>query len=238
MGAFDRYLAGQRVGAWTEVVSLDGGLRGSIESLRDAKAIARETMRRSRRNIEQLVESLPTIGYVFEPGDGLVVFEPPSPGISADLDEIESRVGEIPLAFRCWLEEVGTVDLMGHHPDWVIDYPDPLVVESPIDYLRGLVEAWEQDLGTEWERQPFTIDFSPDLLHKANVSGGAPYAVVVPNAAADSLVLGERHQTTFVNMVRIAFNQGGFLGWDDPDRSLHTSLPTSLAELASTLEPI
>jgi hypothetical protein len=38
-------------------------------------------------------------------------------------------------------------------------------------------------------RGDFTIGLAPDYLHKANVSGGAPYSMVMPNPAVDGLLL-------------------------------------------------
>ena len=40
------------------------------------------------------------------------------------------------------------------------------------------------------------------------------YVIALPNAAADADLLGERHETSFVNYLRIAFRWGGFLGWE------------------------
>lgn len=234
----DRYFAGNEVDVWTVIVGLADGLRSDSDAFSDAEVVGREIMRRARRNIEQLVEELPILGYVFEPGQGLDVFAPPAANVQSKLDEIEARVGPMPLALRWWIEDVGTVNLMGHHPDWPIDFPDPLVVEAPPGYISGEIDVWEDDLGTDWERHPFTIDFSPDRLHKANVSGGAPYSLAVPCSAADGLVLWERHQTTFVNLLRIAFRHGGFLGFDAHHGDNTVSMPEDLAVLACSLEPI
>ena len=38
--------------------------------------------------------------------------------------------------------------------------------------------------------------------------------MTVPNAAADGLLVGERHKTTFVAYLRLALHWGGFPGWD------------------------
>ena len=75
-------------------------------------------------------------------------------------------------------------------------------------------DAWEQDRGTEWDRGVFAVDVAPDWLHKANVSGAGPYAIEVPNKGVDALLLAEPHLTTFVNYLRIAFQWGGFPGWE------------------------
>ncbi len=40
------------------------------------------------------------------------------------------------------------------------------------------------------------------------------YTIAIPNAAADAFLVGERHKTTFVNYIRLAFRWGGFPGWE------------------------
>ncbi len=210
-GWLDRYLRGDRVQVWTEINGLGPSIRQDPDALAEAERVGRETMRRARSNAERLIDELPLVGYTLNPGPGLVTLQAPEPEIAQRLDEIESRLGPLPLTWRWWSEEVGRLNLMGSHPEWECDYPDPLVVDAPPDYIDGEIDAWEEDRGTEWDSgAPFSIDFSPDHLHKANISGGAPYALVLPNEAADGLVHWERHNTTFVNYLRIAFASGGF----------------------------
>ena len=205
----DRYLRGDRVQVWTEINGLGPSIRQDPDALAEAERVGRETMRRARSNAEHLIDHLPAIGYTLTPGEGLVTFEPPEARVTDRLDEIESRVGPLPLTWRWWSEEVGRVNPMGNHLDWNCDYPDPLVVDAPPDYVDGEIDVWEEDSGTEWDTGArFSIDFSPDHLHKANISGGAPHALELPNEAADGLVLWERHNTTFVNYLRIAFTNG------------------------------
>ena len=70
------------------------------------------------------------------------------------------------------------------------------------------------------------------------MSGGAPYALAVPNGSADGLVLWERHQTTFVNLLRIAFRHGGFLGFNTIDGRPDSAPPQELMDLGRSLERI
>ena len=74
------------------------------------------------------------------------------------------------------------------------------------------------------------------------MSGGPPYALYVPNSAADGLLLWERHQTTFVNYLRIAFRWGGCPGWDsgqlDGWAMPSEPFPAMLREVAAELVPI
>ncbi len=232
----DRYLRGDRVQVWTEITSLGSSIRQDVAAMTEAERVGRETMRRARNNAERLVDELPRIGYSLEPGRGLVSFQAPEVGIAHRLDVIESRVGPLPLTWRWWSEEVGRLNLMGSHPDWERDYPDPLVVDAPPDYIDREIDDWEEDRGTEWDSGPFSIAFSPDHLHKANISGGMPYALAVPNQGADGLVLWERHNTTFVNYLRIAFANGGFLGWSAGH--CQGPPPEVMAKLATKMQPL
>ncbi len=179
-----------------------------------AEAVAHETMERVRTNVDRLIELLPAIGYEFTPAPGTTVHEPPAHDVRHQLDGLEERIGVLPLALRAWYEDVGEVSLIGRHPRWTFEFTDALIVQAPIDYIHSEYDQWEADRNSEWRRGKFTIDLSPDYLHKANVSGGAPYAMSVPNEAADGLLLRERHQTTFVNYLRVCFSWAGFPGWE------------------------
>jgi hypothetical protein len=207
----ERYVSGDRVQVWTEITSLGVDVR-SNEFWPEAVDVARETMRRARENVESLTRLLSENGYEFAVDTHPLI--PPQDDVVSQLDRLEQTIGQLPLSLRCWFEEVGQVNLAGRHPAWEYDYSDPLVIEAPIDYVLTEHAGWEADRGTAWDRRGFVIDLAPDYLHKAQVSGGPPYAMAVPNAAADGALLWERHQTTFVNYLRICFRWGGFPGWD------------------------
>src|SRR5687768_1070467 len=126
-GWLERYRAGERVQVWTEMTSLGAGVRAEIWE--EAVEVARETMRRVRTNVERLLDRLPAAGYELGTDPEAPPFVPPPPDVRAQLDRLESRIGRLPLALRCWFEEVGQVNLAGSHPQWQYDYPDPLVVD-------------------------------------------------------------------------------------------------------------
>lgn len=65
MGAYlERYLRGECEAVWDELVALGAGVREEpLHS--DALAVARETMRRARANIETLIPRLRELGYEF-----------------------------------------------------------------------------------------------------------------------------------------------------------------------------
>jgi hypothetical protein len=66
--------------------------------------------------------------------------------------------------------------------------------------------------------------------------------MAVPNAGVDGLLLWERHQTTFVNYLRIAFRCAGCPGWDPSVRDERDRpdepFPAPLAAIAARLLPI
>lgn len=217
-------------------------LRSDEAKWAEADAVAHETMERVRANVECLIELLPATGYQFTPASDTVAYRPPVSGVGEQLAQLEEVVGVLPLALRAWYEVVGEVSLIGRHPAWDYEYNDALVVRAPIEYVLTEHDHWDANRGSEWDRGAFTIDLSPDYLHKANVSGGAPYSMSVPNESADGLLLWERHQTTFVNYLRICFQWAGLPGWDRG--ALYgwavppTPPPAELAELAHSLLPI
>jgi hypothetical protein len=109
-GYLERYQGGEHEAVWQELTSLGGRVR--IEPLLgEARAVAQETMRRARHNIERLVERLHQIGFQFQ--DPEAVFLPTTPQQLADLDALEHEIGPAPLSLRAWAEQVGTVNFMG-----------------------------------------------------------------------------------------------------------------------------
>ncbi len=219
-----RYLAGEHERVWAELVAL--GPRVHEEPFApDAHAVARATMHRAKENVRRIVARLGHIGYRFElsplAGEGIPnkeVHVLPAPDVGERIAELEATAGLLPLSLRAWYETVGSVNLMGRHPDWnAWAYPDPLVVEG-LEGWRFEYEDWldARAHAPDWTR-PFVLPIAPDFYHKAHVSGGAPYGMELPCQAADAPLVEEWHETTFVDYLRICFRWGGFPGWAMPD---------------------
>jgi hypothetical protein len=124
--------------------------------------------------------------------------------------------GPLPLSLRAWYEVVGAVNFGGWHPQWDVAYHDPIWVDPLVsDYVQWEYDAWGEtrEQGGR-EAGPFILPFAPDYYHKQDVSGGAPYGIALPNAAADALVECEWHGTTFVDYLRTCFRWGGFPGFE------------------------
>ena len=214
---FDRYQAGEHRQVWTELVALGAAVRDDPHAA-DALAVAYETMRRVRANVETIVRRLTAMGYVFQP-DGPSTGSttprahvPPGPNARKAVADFEKEFAMLPLSLRAFYEVVGEVNLNGTHP--LLDpkdnpvAPDPLIVYG-LD--EGIVELDEDD--EEGER-PAAVTIAPDDLHKANTSGGDAYAMAIPDARADGELLHERHGVFFVDYLRLCFEYGGFPGYE------------------------
>jgi hypothetical protein len=218
----ERYRSGECEQVWAELLALGPGVRDD-SILGDAVAVARETMRRCRNNVERLAERIREMGYLFcSPGEAFV---PPEADVLDRIAEIEDRVGPIPLSLCAWYEIVGSVDFMGSHPNWtegltevhkncdeiadewlICAYPDPLVI-----YAGRYTLAYDEE---KWYREAYWLDLAPDEYHKEDVSGGPPYTIRLPNPAVDAPLEHERHGTSFVDYLRTCFRLGGFPGWE------------------------
>ena len=114
----ERYLAGEREAVWEELTALGAAIRDE-PLFADAQAVARETMRRARTNVELLVGRLSALGYRFvDPAVGTTAmpYQPPSEESLAALRELEAQYGLLPLSIETWHEVVGAVDLTGVYP--------------------------------------------------------------------------------------------------------------------------
>lgn len=214
MDYLERYLNGEFEQVWTELQLMGSAVRQEPQySL--ARRVADETMRRVRLNCERLVDRLRTMGYVFGVyPDGSTAYYssgplvPPADSSRGDLSALEEAVGPLPISLVAFWEQVGSVDLVGMHPEWLKGL-DPLVIYAPeaavseLDSMDDMLDSMGHFEGT----------LAPDELHKDNISGGEPYAVQLPDPGADFLFRNEKHNLHFVPYLRFAIlRYGGFPG--------------------------
>jgi hypothetical protein len=248
MSYLEQYRQGKCIQVWAELEALGDQVR--IEPVfSDAWSVAQETMRRVRYNLDLLIPRLQELGYVF--GYGWVqpweldwaqsnppLRTPPPANVRQLLDAFEQKVGILPLSLRAFYEEIGGVNFVGSHPQWQQfsdehryfpnnDYYDcyqfdPLFVEAPSQEFFDSLLEWEPYEKRDDLRYP--LDIAPDSFHKMNVSGGAIYQVEVPNAGADAPLLGEWHQTSFVNYLCICLHYGGLPGLEGMESELAEEL--------------
>lgn len=226
MGQYlERYLAGEHQPVWNELLAHGAAIR--TEPLAsDAWAVAEETMRRVRYNIELLIPRLRTLGYRFgeiphDPGweawerdfvNAYPVFQPPPPDTARLLDKLEQRVGLLPLSIRAFYLEIGGINFIGVDP-WIPTgtYYDPLFVEPLATLHDWPVEEEDEEEDLEPGQEGATaLILSPDAETKYNNSGADPYLMTVPNASIDG-VFDSYKQTTFVEYLRNSLRSGGLM---------------------------
>lgn len=212
----DRYMDGDRERVWHELRQLGAAVR-EPQHLGDATAVAREAMTRARENVETLIERLRAQGYEFGSDAGATVpWAPPDEQTPGFVGELIVEFGPIPLTLQAWIEVVGDVSLLGTHPAFPSELVmDPLVVEveykswarPSLKHFRDAREVHEDEDGL------FFLDVAPDDLHKAKISGGAPYGIAVPDACADGhFRFADGVVLSFVGYLNLSFANGGFAG--------------------------
>lgn len=231
-GFLERYLGGDRERVWHELRQLGVGWQ-EHEQCDEVERVVLEAMTRARSNVTILIERLRAQGYRFgDPWneDGArEPLAPPDEHTTTFVAWLEERFGPLPLTVRTWIEVVGDVSFLGVHPEWPRDLiSDPLVVEFEYKswpwakrdrafartHFESEREAWEDSAQDGPEcAGAFALDVAPDALHKANISGGAPYGVLVPDASVDATFrFDDGLLLPFVAYLRLAFRCGGFPG--------------------------
>jgi len=164
-----------------------------------------------------------------------VVFSAPMKEEIATVRRLEKEGLILPLSLRAWVEEVGHVNLSGEHPAlcfWASEgfpgvYADPLMIF--LDHFILESEASLEKRKAGGEPGPIDAVLGWDAQAKARLAVEDEqldygYSIALPNAGADASLQGEKHNTTFVNYLRLAFRWGGFPGWEQearrPEREL------------------
>jgi hypothetical protein len=223
-GWLDRYRRGEREQVWHELRQLGASVRDPTHAV-EAQAVCDEMATRARHNVEVIVARLTAQGFRFcsndEKRDPVTPFIGASEDAGSLLTWLEERIGSVPMTVSSWLRLVGDVWLVGLHPQWqAADQADPLVVEleglrwpeaSTRDYFDGELVAWVETSAEDADAGGFVLPVAPDRLHKANVSGGAPYGFRLPDGCADALFVGEVAMP-FVAYLNWVFKHGGFPG--------------------------
>ena len=237
----ERYQRGKHEQVWAELLTLGHAIQAE-PLYSDAYAVARETMRRVRRNIEILIPRLRDLGYEFgyawatrfSPAEKLEleqdapVFAVPSPDIAQEIDELERRAGTLPLSLRAFYEIVGEVNFIGSHPTWKYEKLDPLEVLSPRMVLK--IDDWNHWSDDKQDDGSCNLPVAPDEYFKYYYGGGGPYDIACHELVADA-PLDEWHRTTFVNYLRICFRWGGFPGWERVEQRPEQDLAFLTADL-------
>lgn len=210
-----RYRRGEFVAVWNELRGYES-LGGEL--LKEAQAVANETMRRVAHNADLLAERLADSGW--KPLYGKLRSKPRASDKKVMLQTEEITGAPLPVSLRAFWEVVGGINFVwdyekGEAPNLSVevslDGMDPLCIDPP-EAVSQLFDEWEyQRKGVDPElTDPFKVDLAPDYLHKVNVSGGAPYGIELPFHGVDPVFANEAHELPFVDYLRLCFRWAGF----------------------------
>lgn len=209
-----RYKENKCLEVWKEIDSLqEKAFKPDFFS--DVQDVLTQTMVRVKENIDLIYNRLVEHNYHFA-FEAQKRVHPPS-NTKDLLKRLDKKVNSLnffaPLSLSKFYEIVGGICFIETpHPNALI-YADPLVIFD-LEYTLNTLEEpyWTEDMHIYIEEDNrLFIDVAPDIYHKDNVSGGAPYQIELSKTPSiDSKFLNEPHRTTFIDYLRICFNWGGF----------------------------
>ncbi len=137
-------------------------------------------------------------------------------GVHPGWVQLITEAGQIhPLDASLW--ERGVVVAEGGHP---MQYLEPLYVlplgrpEPSTATVFGNIIVLEQNRMVGRGHRRLDIMRNAHSTYLEQGQDCFPYEIEVPCAGADAPLLGERHETTFVNYLRISLRWAGFPGWE------------------------
>jgi hypothetical protein len=247
MTYLERYKTGECETVWLEI----GVLRESelnTATLEDVQVVTLETIRRVKYNLELIVGRLEKLGFEFgaetedqtnyasymPPVTGVQPIKPLDEDVQATLTELSRVVGGVvPMVFRVFAEQIGSVDLRGIHPRFKTDYLlDALMVEVFVPEADEVTDWLEYETENPEILHPtYKHPFSLDEFHKENVSGGQSYSIALPDDCIDPPVLYVPFEGTLTAYLRDAIlSYAGFPGFADMPTDLLEHLREGLVE--------
>jgi hypothetical protein len=226
MTFLERYENGETTEVYSDIDKL-GQASFSEEHLSDIEAVITETMKRTAHNLEIIYDELKRTNYNFK-RKIQYSFEAPlnKPIIDADklliqLEKIVMPFGSVPLSLKLFYKIVGSCNFAWDYEtnrDISWKCSDPIQI-APLDAIVEEVtsEYWVEEMTENKEvYNTAYLDLSADYLHKDNISGGPAYAMeITAKPSIDGRLLNEEHQTSFINYLRIVFDNCGFGRTDD-----------------------
>jgi hypothetical protein len=220
MKFYERYINGETDKVYAEIYKL-GDDAFLPNTLNDIEKVLEETFKRVVYNLDIIYKELVRIDYKFE--RPLIK---PLPDINELLMKLEESVmlfGFVPLSLKMFYRIVGACNFGWDYKtneDFIWECADPIQICSLDDLLEELTDAGNLSYLKEcYEEDGFAaLQLSADYLHKDNISGGMPYSLqLTSKPSIDGQFLYEEHNTTFINYLRICFDNCGFSRITNPD---------------------
>ena len=221
MTLYERYLSGETNSVYADIESM-GYAAFSKNTFPDIENVLNETFKRVAFNLDIIYHELVSVDYLFKKTFNFN-FEKPLHKPLADTEQLLTKLekslrpfGYIPQSLKTFYRVVGGCNFgwdYDTNEDYIWTYADPTQITS----LDALVSEFTDtdylaDLKDEFKEEGFiAIPISADFYHKDNTSGGPPYSLkLTKKPSIDAPFLNEEHNTTFIDYLRICFDNCGF----------------------------
>ena len=230
MSYYDRYIDGQTEQVYQDICALKEGAFLPI-NLSDIEKVMRETFERVAYNLNIIYAELKNINYLFNTKyeynfqRPLLKPLPDTEKLLVTLDNAVRPFGFVPLSLKMFYRIVGACNFgwdYDTNEEYIWQYADPIQIGNLEDivadvtdesYLIGMAEYYKDDGFV-------SLQLSPDYFHKDNTSGGPAYSLKLTEIQSiDAEFLNEGHDTTFINYLRICFDNCGFSRICNPENN-------------------
>lgn len=223
MTLYDRYINGQTEQVHQDILALKQ--TAFLQPyLSDIDKVLTETFTRVAYNIDIIYSELKSIGYLFKTEFNHNFERPrhkPLQDTDIMLDKLDKAVkpfGYVPLSLKYFYRIVGGVNFVWDYEtsdEFMWELADPIQVGSLDAVLETVTgKYWHEEMQDVVDEECVSyLELAADDLHKDNISGAGPYSLeMTKEPSVDSLFLNEPNNTTFINYLRICFDNCGFPG--------------------------
>jgi hypothetical protein len=228
MTYYDRYMNGETESVYADIESI-GKTAFASDNLTDIEKVLNETFQRVAFKLDIIYNELVAINYLFR-AHFEYNFQKPLHNPLADterlltkLDKSTRQFGFIPQSLKTFYRTVGGCNFgwdYDTNENYIWNYADPIQITSLDDLVSEITDKdYLADLKDEHREQGFIgIPISADFYHKDNTSGGPPYSIkLTDKPSIDGQFINEEHNTTFINYLRICFDNCGFSRITNPE---------------------
>jgi len=228
MTLYERYLTGETEAVYADIEKLgDDALRS--RHYPEVEKVLIETFERVAFNLDVIYKELLAINYLFKTKFDYNS-ERPLVKPLANTDELLTKLdkamipfGFVPQSLKTFYKIVGACNFAWDYDtneNFIWNCADPIQIMSLDDlvsYVTGEDGIFELTEGFENDGVA-ALQLSADYLHKDNISGGMAYSLkLTDKPSVDGQFLNEEHNTTFINYLRICFDNCGFSRITDPE---------------------
>lgn len=221
MTFYERYLNGETEQVYEDIYKL-GKEAFLPNNLSDIEKVLTETFERVAYNLDIIYKELIEINYLFKTD---FPFNSERPLIKPlqetdqllfELDKTVKPFGFVPISIKLFYKIVGACNFAWDYDtneDFIWECADPIQIISLDDLVSYMTDEDNQEVLQEYYDEDgfVSLELSADYLHKDNISGGPPYSLQIPSEQSiDAVFLYEEHNTTFINYLRICFDNCGF----------------------------